>query len=339
MEWCYNEEVAFLRSKILALLREAGDSYLSGEEMAKRLGVSRTAVWKHIQELRRDGYDIVSHSRSGYSLQSAPDTLRPEEIKNGLHTKRIGTEIRFYLTIDSTNLEAKRLAQQGAPDGLVVVAEEQGKGRGRLERSFFSPAGKGIWFSVVLRPDFLPQDAPKCTLLSAVAVAKAAEDFGMKVGIKWPNDVLAGGKKLVGILTEMSAEMERIHYVIIGTGINVNIKAQDFPEELRDKAASFLQVKGETIPRAAFFRAVLEHMDALYDAILREGFAEIFSEWRRYSITLGQMVRVIDARGGGQEAFVGKAVDIDDDGALLVDTAEGRRRVLAGDVSIRPQQD
>ena len=161
----------------------------------------------------------------------------------------------------------------------------------------------------------------------------------MKVGIKWPNDVLAGGKKLVGILTEMSAEMERIHYVIIGTGINVNIKAEEFPEELRDKAASFSEIKGEKIPRAAFFRAVLEHMDALYDAILREGFAEVFSEWRRYSITLGQTVRVIDARGGGQGAFVGKAVDIDEDGALLVDTAAGRRRVLAGDVSIRPQQD
>ena len=324
-----------MRSKILDLLREAGDSYLSGEEMAKRLGVSRTAVWKHIQELRRDGYDIVSHSRSGYSLQSAPDTLRPEEIKNGLRTRRIGREIRFYPTVDSTNLEAKRLAQQGAPDGLIVVAEEQGKGRGRLERSFFSPAGKGIWFSVILRPDFLPQEAPKCT---AVAVAQAAEDFGMKVGIKWPNDVLADGRKLVGILTEMSAEMERIHYVIIGTGINVNIAEEDFPEDLRDKATSLSQVKGEEIPRAAFFRAVLEHMDALYDSILREGFAEVFSMWRRYSITLGQMVRVIDARGG-KDAFTGRAVDIDEDGALLVDTAEGRRRVLAGDVSIRPQQD
>ena len=303
-----------MRSKILDLLREAGDSYLSGEEMAKRLGVSRTAVWKHIQELRRDGYDIVSHSRSGYSLQSAPDTLRPEEIKNGLRTRRIGREIRFYPTVDSTNLEAKRLAQQGAPDGLIVVAEEQGKGRGRLERSFFSPAGKGIWFSVILRPDFLPQEAPKCTLLSAVAVAQAAEDFGMKVGIKWPNDVLAAGRKLVGILTEMSAEMERIHYVIIGTGINVNIAEEDFPEDLRDKATSLSQVKGEEIPRAAFFRAVLEHMDALYDSILREGFAEVFSMWRRYSITLGQMVRVIDARGG-ENAFTGRAVDIDEDGA------------------------
>ena len=268
-----------MRSKILDLLREAGDSYLSGEEMAKRLGVSRTAVWKHIQELRRDGYDIVSHSRSGYSLQSAPDTLRPEEIKNGLRTRRIGREIRFYPTVDSTNLEAKRLAQQGAPDGLIVVAEEQGKGRGRLERSFFSPAGKGIWFSVILRPDFLPQEAPKCTLLSAVAVAQAAEDFGMKGGIKWPNDVLADGRKLVGILTEMSAEMERIHYVIIGTGINVNIAEEDFPEDLRDKATSLSQLKGEEIPRAAFFRAVLEHMDALYDSILREGFASRWGRW------------------------------------------------------------
>ena len=160
----------------------------------------------------------------------------------------------------------------------------------------------------------------------------------MKVGIKWPNDVLADGRKLVGILTEMSAEMERIHYVIIGKGINVNIAEEDFPEDLRDKATSLSQLKGEEIPRVAFFRAVLEHMDALYDSILREGFAEVFSMWRRYSITLGQMVRVIDARGG-KDAFTGRAVDIDEDGALLVDTAEGRRRVLAGDVSIRPQQD
>ena len=321
-----------MRSKILDLLREAGDSYLSGEEMAKRLGVSRTAVWKHIQELRRDGYDIVSHSRSGYSLQSAPDTLRPEEIKNGLRTRRIGREIRFYPTVDSTNLEAKRLAQQGAPDGLIVVAEEQGKGRGRLERSFFSPAGKGIWFSVILRPDFLPQEAPKCTLLSAVAVAQAAEDFGMKVGIKWPNDVLAGGKKLVGILTEMSAEMERIHYIVIGTGINVNIEAAELAPEIREKATSLSLLAGHPLDRRQLLADILQEMETLSLDVQAQGFAPVLDEWRRLSLTLGQEVRVI----GVNETFTGRAVDIDADGALLVDTETGRRRVLAADVSIRP---
>lgn len=303
--------------------------------MAKRLGVSRTAVWKHIQELRRDGYDIVSHSRSGYSLQTAPDALLPEEIQHGLQTRCIGQKIYFYEKIDSTNLEAKRLAQQGAPDGAVVVAEEQDGGRGRLERPFYSPKGRGIWFSVILRPSFLPQDAPKCTLLSAVAVARAMEKFGLKAQIKWPNDILYKGKKLVGILTEMSAEMERIHYVIIGTGINVNMTAEDFPEDIRAKASSLAIMKGEKIPRVPFFRAVLEAMDDLYAKVQADGFSEVFNEWRRYSITLGQEVRVIGARSS--EVFTGRAVDIDEDGALLVDTETGRRRVLAGDVSIRPQ--
>ena len=330
-----NEEVAQLRSKILALLREAGDSYISGEEMAKRLGVSRTAVWKHIQELRREGYDIVSHSRSGYALQTAPDLLLPEEIQHGLKTKCIGKKIYFYDKIDSTNLEAKRLAAQGVPDGTVVVAEEQGSGRGRLERPLSSPKGKGIWFTVVLRPSFLPQDAPKCTLLSAVAVARAMEQFGLKAQIKWPNDVLYQGKKLVGILTEMSAEMERIHYVIIGTGINVNMAEADFPPEIRAKASSLAIMKGEKIPRVPFFRAVLEAMDDLYDKVEKEGFADVFDEWRHYSIALGQEVRVIGARTN--DVFTGTAVDIDEEGALLVDTPTGRRRVLAGDVSIRPQ--
>ena len=332
-----NEEVAQLRSKILALLREAGDSYISGEEMAKRLGVSRTAVWKHIQELRRDGYDIVSHSRSGYSLQTAPDALLPEEIQHGLQTKCIGKKIYFYETIDSTNLEAKRLAQKGVPDGTVVVAEEQVSGRGRLERPFYTPGGKGIWFSVILHPSFLPQDAPKCTLLSAVAVAQAMEKFGLKAQIKWPNDILYEGRKLVGILTEMSAEMERIHYVIIGTGINVNMTEEDFPEDIRAKASSLAIMKGEKIPRVPFFRAVLEAMDDLYGKVEKNGFGEVFAEWRRYSITLGQEVRVIGVRSN--DVFTGRAVDIDEDGALLVDTETGLRRVLAGDVSIRPNHE
>lgn len=324
-----------MRSRILSLLRSAGDSSISGEEMASRLGVSRTAVWKHIRELRAVGYGISSSPRKGYSLTDSPDTLLPEEIQNGLHTKRIGKDILYFDAIDSTNAEAKRRAAKGAPEGTVLVAEEQGKGRGRLERPFFTPREKGIWFSVILRPKFLPQEAPKCTLLAAVAVAMAMERFGLRAGIKWPNDILYDGKKLVGILTEMSAEMDRINYVIIGTGINVNFAPEDFPEELRPVATSLAIMKGEKLPRAKFLQRVLEAMDELYLTASEQGFAPVMEMWKDYSVTLGQEVQVIGMGEGG--SFSGLAADIDEEGALLVDTSEGRRRVLAGDVSIRPK--
>lgn len=323
-----------MRSSILELLRNAGDEYISGEEIASQLGVSRTAVWKHIQELREAGYDIVSHSRSGYSLREAPDLLLPSEVQHGLRTKYMGRKIVYYEEISSTNLEAKKLAAEGAPEGTVVVSEAQNTGRGRMERGFFSPKGKGIWFSVILRPQFLPQEAPKCTLLAAVSVARAMKKFGLKAGIKWPNDILYEGKKLVGILTEMNAEMDRINYIVIGTGINVNIMPEDFPEDIRGIATSLAIMKGSTLPRVPFFQAVLQAMEELYDLVCTEGFAPVLEEWKHYTITLGQEVRVIGIR----ETFSGVAADIDAEGALLVDTPEGRHRVLAGDVSIRPKQ-
>ncbi len=323
-----------MRSKILAMLQNAGSEYISGEEIANRLGVSRTAVWKHIRELREAGYDIRSHSRSGYMLREAPDLLLPDEVRHGLKTKSIGQNIVYYDDIPSTNTEAKRLAAEGAPEGTVVVSEAQSTGRGRMERKFFSPKGKGIWFSVLLRPDFLPQEAPKCTLLAAVAVAKAMEQFGLQAGIKWPNDILYDGRKLVGILTEMHAEMDRINYVVIGTGINVNIQSEEFPSEIRDCATSLAIMKGEKIPRAAFFRAVLQALEELYTVVKEQGFAPLMDEWRHYTITLGQEVNVL----GINETFSGKALDIDADGALLVETAQGVHRVVAGDVSIRPRK-
>lgn len=326
-----------MRTKILDILRQAGENYISGEEIAGRLGVSRTAVWKHIRELREKGYEIQSHSRSGYSLRETPDRLLPSEIRHGLHTTCIGKHIHFEEAVASTNTLAKKLAADGAPDGTIVVAEEQTGGKGRLQRQFFSPSGKGIWFSVILRPPFSPQDAPKCTLMAAVAVAMAMERFELKAGIKWPNDVLYENRKLVGILTEMSAEMERINYIIIGTGINVNIRPEEFPENIRQTATSLMIMNGgQPLPRVQFFQAVLEAMDELYAGIVSDGFARVFALWRKYSITLGQEVRVIGVRNG--EEYVGTAADIDDDGALLVDAADGRHRVLAGDVSIRPKK-
>ena len=237
--------------------------------------------------------------------------------------------------MDSTNLVLKQLAHEGAEDGTVVVADRQGTGRGRMERPFFSPPGKGIWVSILLRPTFLPQDAPKCTLMAAVAVARAMEHFGLRAAIKWPNDILHEGRKLVGILTEMSAEMDRVNYVVIGIGINVNIARKDFPEDLRDTATSLMQMKGEPLPRVAFLQELLRALDALYREVQSNGFAPILAAWRTYAATLGQTVRVIGPAG---EEFEGVAADIDADGALFVDTATGRRRVLAGDVSIRPKK-
>ena len=324
-----------MRNKILQILRQSGNKYISGEDMAEKLGVSRAAVWKHIKEMRSQGYNIESLARNGYILREAPDAMLSGEISNGLETKTIGCRIICHEEIDSTNNEAKRLAMEGAAEGTVVVAESQTGGKGRLERQFFSPKGKGIWFSVVLRPKFLPQEAPKCTLMAAVAVARAMTEFGLKPGIKWPNDLLYDNKKLVGILTEMSAEMDGINYIVIGTGINVNIAPEEFPEELRDVATSLSQMKGANLPRVKFLQAVLRALDDLYAKVQVEGFAPVLKEWRQYSITLGQEVKVIGVRDG--EVFYGKAADIDDEGALLVDTAAGRQRVLAGDVSIRPQ--
>ena len=325
-----------LRSRILELLRKAGEAYMSGEEIAGKLGVSRTAVWKHVKELREAGYKIKSRSRSGYTLEETPDCLLPGEIKNGLRTRFVGKDIVFFEEVDSTNRVAKQLAQKGAAAGAVVVAEAQGKGRGRLERPYFSPAGKGIWFSVILRPHILPQEAPKCTLLAAVAVAMAMKRFGLKAEIKWPNDILHEGKKLTGILTEMSAEIDRINYIVIGTGINVNIEEEEFPEELRDKATSLSIMKGERLPRVAFFQAVLEALDELCIVLEEDGFAPIIARWREYAVTLGQEVHVIGAIG--KDSFDGRAIDIDEEGALLVETEGGVRRVLAGDVSIRPKK-
>ena len=322
-----------MSSDVLELLRAAG-GYISGEKMAERLGVTRAAVWKKIAALREAGYDISSAPRSGYVLRSAPDRLIETEISQDLQTVLVGRKMICYDTVDSTNLVLKNLARDGAADGTVVVADSQRTGRGRMERAFFSPPGKGIWVSILLRPTFLPQDAPKCTLMAAVAVARAMEHFDLHAEIKWPNDILHEGRKLVGILTEMSAEMDRVNYVVIGIGINVNIAPEDFPEELRTIATSLMQMKGEPLPRVAFLQELLRALDELYASVQQDGFAPVLAAWREYAVTLGQEVRVIGPAG---EEFEGTAADIDAEGALLVDTAEGRRRVLAGDVSIRPR--
>lgn len=323
-----------MRSSILELLRNAAGQYISGEEIAKQMQVSRTAIWKHMRELKQAGYAIESHSRSGYCLLEAPDLLLPNEIKNVLSTQMLGKQVHYYEDTTSTNNEAKILAAKGAVEGTIIVSETQNSGRGRLARGWFSPYAKGIWFSVILRPAFLPQEAPKCTLMAAVAVTKAIANItGIHCGIKWPNDILYEGKKLVGILTEMNAEMDGINYVVIGMGINVNITQTDFPDELQEIVTSLSIIKGEKVSRLFLLNEVLQQIEMLYKEALEKGFAGILEEWKKYSVTLGQSVNVL----GIAENFSGVAMDIDDQGALMVKTETEIRRVLAGDVSIRPK--
>lgn len=321
-----------MRTEILRLLRQTTNGYLSGEEISKRLNVSRTAIWKHIQALREEGYSIDSHPRRGYCLVTSPDLLLPNEICPRLNTNYIGNTIHYFSTIASTNIEAKRLANEGCPEGTIVLSEEQTAGRGRLSRAWFSPYTKGIWFSVILRPTFPPYEAPKCTLLAAVAIARAIRRVsGVECGIKWPNDILFAGKKLVGILTEMSAEMDSINYVVIGMGINVNTSIDEFPEELRPIASSLSAILGHDISRVELLAEILHEIETQYTIAIEQGFAPILAEWRTLSVTLGQVVDVF----GINRDFSGTALDIDEDGALLVKTEAGVEKVVAGDVSVR----
>ena len=323
-----------MRARILKLLRQQSQDYLSGEEISRQLAVSRTAVWKHIRELKNHGYEIEAHPRKGYRLKSRPDLLLPEEIRAGLSTQLLGSQIVHFYDTSSTNNEAKRLAADDAVEGTIVVSEAQTLGRGRLNRGWFSPPGGGVWVSVILRPPFPPQEAPKCTLMAAVATVEAIREVsGLACGIKWPNDILWQGRKLVGILTEMSAEMDAINFVVLGIGINVSLQESDFPEELRNIGASVSMGAEREVSRVEVLQKLLERLEHWYQVVKKEGFEPVLEAWRRESITLGQPVRVL----AGEETYDGVAEELAEDGSLLVRTENGLRRVLAGDVSLRLQ--
>lgn len=323
-----------MRKCILELLRASGLEPVSGEKISEQLGVSRTAIWKHIQALKDEGYQIESVQKRGYILREAPNRLYPQEINSCLQTKWLGRSVCYEDCVGSTNNVAKSLANAGCENGLLVVAEEQGAGKGRLSRGWISPHAKGIWFSVVLKPPFLPQEASKCTLLAAVAVVKAINSIkGVKAAIKWPNDILLNGRKLVGILTEMNAEFGHINYIVIGTGINTHGEPEDYPEDVRDIAISVADVAEEPVSRVQLLADILKNMEDLYELVCAEGFAPILSEWRKYSCTLGQEVKVI----APDMTYFGTALDIDEEGLLIVRKTDGElEKVVAGDVSIRP---
>jgi BirA family biotin operon repressor/biotin-[acetyl-CoA-carboxylase] ligase len=314
-----------MREKIIHFLKK-NDSYLSGEEISRDLRISRAAIWKYIQDLRSEGYDIVAVPHLGYKLLSVPDKLFPEEIQHDLKTRVIGKKVVYEETVSSTMDIAFRLGMEGAPEGTVICAESQTRGRGRLGRNWSSPKGKGIYFSVILRPACAPVEVAKLTLLTAVAVCEAIEkETGVSSRIKWPNDLLVKGKKIAGILTELNAEMDKVKFVVVGIGINVNATANMLPEG----ATSLKQETGESFLRVALMQAVLRQLEQWYLPFKDGDFLAVIKRWRELSVTLGRRVRITDPAG----KIEGEAIDIDSDGGLLIRQDSGIiTKRMAGDV-------
>ncbi len=321
-----------LGQSILELFRANKGIVLSGAELGNQLNISRTAVWKHVNTLRTIGYRIEAVPARGYRLLASPDLFLPVEIQSGLITKRIGNKIICFTETNSTNTVAFKLAEDGAPEGTVVLADSQSRGKGRLGREWSSPPGVNLYASIILRPPVLPLEASQLTFISAVAVARTVEQVtSLKVRIKWPNDLLLDGRKFAGLLNEMSAETEKINFVVMGIGVNINMLAGQFPADLRYPATSLLIEGGCVVERNSFVRILLREMDNIYDRYLQEGDQPVREEWLQRSRMVGCMVNV----NSSGKLISGMVTGIDQIGALLLRLADGsEERILAGDVTI-----
>lgn len=317
--------------RILQIFRDRKGDVISGEELSSMLGISRTAVWKHIKDLRRLGYTVLAVPARGYRMVSSPERLVAEEIAAGLPTKRIGKRIICLEETDSTNNVTFRLAEEGTAEGTVVIADAQSQGKGRLGRSWASPKGVNLYCSVVLRPSMPPVAASQLTFLSVVAVARAIElSTSLKAWIKWPNDILINGRKIAGLLNEMSAETEKVNFVVLGIGININMRQDQFPTDLRHPASSLYIESGAELDRNRFIRTLLKELDDLYDVYLQRGYGPVREEWLSRSQLYGRKAR-IDCQ---DRTMTGIIKGIDDMGALLLDLDGREERILSGDVTL-----
>ncbi len=314
-------------SELLSLLIERMGSFVSGEELASKLGVSRTAVWKQVHALKARGVEIEVR-RQGYRLLSRPDLLLESEIKKRLKTRSFGRRLYLHQRVASTSDLAKELARSGEEEGSVVAAEEQTRGRGRVGRAWLSPRG-GLWFSLILRPSIAPHEAPRITLAFGAAVAKTLRRlYHLDASIKWPNDVLIGERKVCGILTEVEAELDVLTFLVAGVGINANNSTRSFPEEIRKGATSLREELGRSVDRNELLAELLNEFERSYEVFLKSGKGSLLMDWQDLCSTLGRKVRILTPR----ETLEGEAVAIDREGALLVKTSTGeRRRVLYGE--------
>lgn len=319
-----------MKKEILKLLKES-DGYISGQELCSRFGVSRTAVWKVIHQLKEEGYQIEAVRNKGYHFAGSCDIMTKTEIESCMKG-RFGQEVEYHKVIDSTNIRARLLADKGALDGTLVIADCQNAGRGRRGRTWVSSSGKNIFMSLILRPDMLPASASMLTLAAALAVYDGIKSVtGLTTGIKWPNDIVAKGKKLCGILTEMSAEPEGIHYVVTGIGINVNM--EEFPEEISQTATSLLIETGEKVRRSLLISAIMEAFEQYYEKLISQGdLSQLISVYNKRMVNTGKEVKILEKSGD----YIGKALGINEKGELLVEVNQGEvRHVISGEVSVR----
>ncbi len=320
-----------MKADIIRLLKEY-DGYLSGQELCNRLKVSRTAVWKVINQLKEEGYQIEAVRNKGYHLVESADVMTEAELRSCMGKGCMGSRIVFFDITDSTNTQARICAEAGALEGTLVVAERQTAGKGRRGKSWVSPPGDGIWMSLVLRPDIEPFRVSMITLAVALSVSAGIEEVcGLKTQIKWPNDVIVSGKKICGILTELSAEYDAIHYVIVGIGINVN--TSQFPEELKDMATSLYLESGEKWKRSPIIASIMKWMDRYYEIFLRTGgLSELREEYTEKLANMGRQVVVLESKG----TYEGICRGINQNGELLVEKPDGEVvSVRSGEVSVR----
>ena len=320
-----------MKEEILRLLRSA-DGYISGQELCNRFGVSRTAVWKAINQLKEAGYEIEAQQNKGYRLMAAPDLMTEAEIKSLMHTEWVAREVLYFDTIDSTNTKAQELAEKGYQSGTLVVADKQESGKGRRGRSWVSPSGTGIFMTLMIKPDINPNNASMLTLVAALAVAKAITSVtGEEALIKWPNDIVVNGKKACGILTEMNAQFDYINHIVVGIGINVH--NESFPEEISQMASSLMiEAGGKRFHRAQIIAETMSYFEQYYDTFLKtQDLSALVREYDELLVNMNKAVRVLDPK----EPFDGKAMGITPKGELIVDTWESRKLVSSGEVSVR----
>jgi BirA family biotin operon repressor/biotin-[acetyl-CoA-carboxylase] ligase len=322
-----------MNEKILKLLKNSGDNFVSGQKISEEFGVSRAAIWKHINSIKEAGYVIEAISRKGYRIISSPDILTFEEIKNFLTTKYIGKKIIHYESINSTNSKAKELAEKNEEHGTVIISEEQTLGRGRLGRNWVSPKYKGIWMSIILRPNIITQSASLITLVGAAATQRAIKKMEIETSIKWPNDIVINSKKVCGILTEMSGEIDHINYLVMGIGINVNLEEEDIPMDIKNIATSLKLETGKHIDRKLLLANILNEFEDLYnDFVLNGNIKETIDICRKNSILIGKEIQLVN-RG---KVKIAKAIDISDKGELIIENDQGIiELIVSGEVSIR----
>jgi BirA family biotin operon repressor/biotin-[acetyl-CoA-carboxylase] ligase len=319
-------------AEVLSFLKKNDNRFFSSREIAESLNITRHLVYESISSLRGFGYNIEASRNQGYKLISSPDSILPIEIAAGLKCKILANRIFSFKTIASTNTTAINYAESGLPEGTLVIADSQKKGRGRLGRKWHSPPGKGLYFSLILRPELPPDRVAGLSLMAGLALIRAIIDFtGAPVQMKWPNDILFNKKKLAGILVELVAELDRVEYMILGIGVNVNYNRKDFPLGLQRKSTSLKIITKKKIQRVALLQNILAEFESLYQIFCRHGFKYISSELINHSAVIGNRITLSIGKG----KITGKAVGFDDMGGLIVKTKQGLRSYSAGEVTLR----